>query len=551
MDRMTEWEKGALSTSRMMGWLCRVGHDFRLRASCGFFFLCLLLLLPAFSRTLAGFLHALWIWLFVLAVVNRRKVLAILSLPVLLSLPAVLYYQHVYRIAPGASLWLILFGSSLEETLEYLSGFTWVLIPALLVCGTVWFWSIRKLTGKIFSKRAVRLICLLGGLIPLVGIAIESRRDRDVVKAANNYFRNSYPWSVASGYLQARNELRAFAEAEQVASEGGSIALQSSAMAERPRTVVLVIGESARRDQHHIYGHDVANTPMAGSLAGLLAFDNLVTLYPYTTDSVPVILARNDRLGSGTTDVPNLLRAFRSVGYQTSWISNQAEMGQDDSQIGAYARQADERWFGRKLSRFGAIPFDDSILPIFTRQLATDAPHKFIVVHLFGSHEDVSKRYPESYQIHPGAYDNSIQYTDSILGRIVSELQQAPGDNALVYISDHGIRLGECNGGVEHYDLKQAYEVPFYVWMSPQWIVQRPALYAHASGKRSAPLTTMDVWGSVMALADVFPEEVGMIGSIFSSVPEGRIRRVKTFADWVDYDRSENDHQCHLRQLEE
>lgn len=82
----------------------------------GFFALAIL---PTLTRTSLGVVHGLPLWLATLALVNSRRA-ALLTLPCAICLPAVLYYQHVYRLAPGASLWLILIDSSLSETAEYL-----------------------------------------------------------------------------------------------------------------------------------------------------------------------------------------------------------------------------------------------------------------------------------------------------------------------------------------------------------------------------------------------------------------------------------------------
>ena len=244
--------------------------------------------------------------------------------------------------------------------------------------------------------------------------------------------------------------------------------------------------------------------------------------------------------------LPSLVKLFSNAGYRTAWISNQAALGSDDSPVSVYAKQADYRWFARTLSRYGSIPTDDTLLPRFREQLKGDLADRFIVVHLFGSHEEFARRYPPEQALLPDAYDNSIRYTDSILHDIITELAALPGENALVYVADHGLKLGECDGRSEHYDAKGSYEVPLYLWASPTWRQNHREHWAQAMAHTGTAVTTMSVVDTMTDLAGLRYAQHEPDLSLVSADLNPTKRLVHTYAGAVDYDEASNDARCHL-----
>jgi heptose-I-phosphate ethanolaminephosphotransferase len=493
-----------------------------------------------------GFIHGLPVGLALMALINQRRTFAFLVFPLVLCLPAILYYQHVYHMAPGVSLWLILINCSLSEIIEYLAEFALPLCLWVATIGPAYLVACLWLHGPIFNTPLVRRLCIAMLLVPAIAVVQWRIEGKPALESANQYFRDSFPWSALAGRLQALSVLKDFSDAEQEVANSSKVTMQRLSAIDGPRTMVLVVGESARRDRHSIYGYGQPTTPTAEQTEGLIAYSDVVTLHPQTVDAVPVILAKRNRSAPAAVSSPNLVSAFASAGFRTAWISNQAAIGQDDSPVSVYAKYADERWFARTLSRFGSIPYDDDLLPKFRAQLAATNRDKFIVLHLFGSHEEFARRYPAEFGVLPDAYDNSVRYTDAILSQILTDLEAMPGQSALVYVSDHGLKLGECNGRSEHYDLKESFEVPLYVWTSQAWQEAHPQLWHQAIANRSSPVTTMSVFDTFMDLADLrYPQyEPGL--SLLSQQLVAPKRVVHTFSGPVDYDKGVNDKRCHL-----
>jgi lipid A ethanolaminephosphotransferase len=117
-----------------------------------------------------------------------------------------------------------------------------------------------------------------------------------------------------------------------------------------------------------------------------------------------------------------------------------------------------------------------------------------VVLHLKGSHGPAYyKRYPQAFekftptcktndlsacdrQSLVNAYDNTIVYTDHVLGEVTTLLKKLSDQfaPAMFYASDHGESLGE-NGMYLHglpYAVapKEQSRVPMHAWLSPQFV---------------------------------------------------------------------------------
>ncbi|MDP4361120.1 sulfatase-like hydrolase/transferase, partial [Escherichia coli] len=66
-------------------------------------------------------------------------------------------------------------------------------------------------------------------------------------------------------------------------------------------------------------------------------------------------------------------------------------------------------------------------------------------------------------------YDNSIHYTDSLLGQVFAMLETRRA--SVMYFSDHGLEYDPTkehayfHGGIK--PSQQAYHVPMFIWYSP------------------------------------------------------------------------------------
>ena len=245
---------------------------------------------------------------------------------------------------------------------------------------------------------------------------------------------------------------------------------------EAPEVVVLMMGESAWREEMSLYGCPDKSTPVADSLKErLLIYERAVSPAPRTASAIPLELCRMSPLTGffpkGLSD--NVVHIARhSGGWHTVWLSNQGKMGRYDNTVTAIANYADEKmWAAEELPN--PTTFDEDLLPLLDETLGahTSGERLFIVMHLMGSHVSVSERYPhnghfEKFDTGDSKRDEylaSLLYTDFLMGEVIRRLQDRSA--ILIYTSDHAQSRG-ADGKYWHSESKEGVDVPLFVWHS-------------------------------------------------------------------------------------
>lgn len=245
---------------------------------------------------------------------------------------------------------------------------------------------------------------------------------------------------------------------------------------EAPEVVVLMMGESAWKKEMSIYGCPDKSTPVADSLKErLLLYRQAVAAAPRTASAIPLELCRMSPATGfspkGLSD--NVVRIARHSGlWYTVWLSNQGKIGRYDNTVTAIANCADEkRWAAEEISE--PTSFDEDLLPLLDETLRkhSSGERLFIVMHLRGSHVNVSERYP-----HNGRFDKfdtgdskrdeylaSLLYTDFLMGEVIRRLKDRSA--VLIYTSDHA-QSRDADGKYWHSESKEGVDVPLFVWHS-------------------------------------------------------------------------------------
>ena len=212
----------------------------------------------------------------------------------------------------------------------------------------------------------------------------------------------------------------------------------------------------------------------------------------------------------------SLIQFMKDAGFKTFWISNQEEFGLFANLVTVLAQSADEVSFadGRR--------YDEALLPKYQAALADPAPKKIIFVHLNGSHYEYKDRYPaEADYFNSSAltgkaalraqYDNSIRYTDGVLKHMLDALKQHHQTAAFLYFSDHGEDVsGEesCFCHEEAQKTKEMYEVPFVLWVSPDYRRRHPNKVDEIRAQMNAPFNTQYLMETVIDLAGLSHPDV-------------------------------------------
>ena len=152
------------------------------------------------------------------------------------------------------------------------------------------------------------------------------------------------------------------------------------------------------------------------------------------------------------------------------------------------------------------------MLPFLKQSLDERKQDRLLVVlHLLGSHSIYSERYPRAWALFQpeckgaaytcppldvvNSYDNSIRYTDHVLGEAIDMLR---AENAILFFtSDHGESLGELgvygHGWPTSVAPKEQMKVPLAIWASPTFIANRKSEWASLRAAASKAATSKSV----------------------------------------------------------
>lgn len=431
----------------------------------------------------------------ILVVPGRRlRRLAFASLLLLLSGVVTLHFLHVsvfgtlLNVSAIDSIMSTSFGEAFEF-LPYLTGYGAALL--LIFWGSflvVLLRFVRPTIGgdSVGGWRVVGIGFLI--LVPFIAMGTYSSRfgegNPPLLRVLRSLTGGDLMVRSAMLYRQYVAERRLLAE---LVEKRSALDVRASRSDERRLTAVIVLGESAARKHHSIFGYEFRTTPQLESLgAEVLPFGSATSPAATTQESVVRIMtyASNDN-GSHWITSPSLIDEAEAAGYSTFWLSNQAHLSRYDTKVSAIAREADR--FTTINTGLRTISDDMRLMPLLREVLAGEEPAKLIVLHLMGSHNEYVNRYPASEAVFEPAdyrrtgeyahfsepalrrlaeYDNSILHTDRFIGQAIELLRSEP-NGLLVYLADHGELVDGDTSRYGHGDpdvRRDHVDVPFAIW---------------------------------------------------------------------------------------
>lgn len=294
--------------------------------------------------------------------------------------------------------------------------------------------------------------------------------------------------------------------------------------ANKPVVFVLVVGETARRANFSLAGY-AKNTNPSLALEDIVFFNQVTSCGTATATSVPCMFSKDVRTKFDLSRADyneNLLDVVQRAGINVHWLDNNSGCK------GVCSRVSYEEIPTRINNEFcrDGVCFDMALLEHLPERMAASGQGKLIVLHQMGSHgPSYFERSPQEFkpfqpecrtnQLHhcsseeiSNAYDNSIVYTDHVLGQLINQLKNnSQYATAVLYVSDHGESLGE-NGFYLHgfpYALapKEQIEIPMIFWASSDFKTQMQLDWSCLKNKAHEPLSHDHLFSSVLSLLDI------------------------------------------------
>ena len=452
----------------------------------------------------------------------------------------ILILYHKYRLEIGGDSYFILVNSNPSEIWEFLCSLvslynvSVVIFFVLFAVGCIYFFS--------KCKWKITFLHIVLGIILALPLSISILRYRSKPAKVKKVLTRC---SVSKFLVEYRNFQVVY----------GSIYKNLTKKPELPGKIlpvekniagIIVIGESAYRKHHSIYGYPRNTTPnLSRRKDSILPFSNVISATVQTPTAIRYLLTDEILKKSSINDIhfslPDLLKA---AGYETHWISNQYiwGLGGYESSTTLLAQKCDSYYFVH--NKTPEEKYDIACIKPVEKFLRTTKP-VILFVHLMGSHIGYEERFPKNFgsfrdkydgvieKVLPAnrhktnLYDCSIEYTDFVLEKMIKLLEAQSRPSFLLYLSDHS----ECNGldkytvaRATHSKIRACYEIPFLLWYSEGYKNEFSDFISRGKNNLRKPLQCDD---AIWTIADIthitwegFPQEK----SLFSPSYKGRKR---------------------------
>lgn len=377
--------------------------------------------------------------------------------------------------------------TNLREASDFITlrAVAYVLIVGVLPA--IWVYRTPVRFSSLKKEVKTRLLLFLAGLLTIGLIASAVYKEYASFGRNNSqvrYYINTFNYIYAVGRYYKRS---ADAKRKFVILDRAPRRLPNSQ--NKPRVLVLLVGETARAANFSLYGYEQDTNPKLSRNKDITVFQNVSSCGTATAVSLPCMFSHLTRKRFNVTDAQytqNLLDIAQSAGYDVFWKDN------DDGckKVCTRINHVDAKDGNKAPYCFGDYCHDDILLDGLENRLKDIKKDTLIVLHMMGSHGPTYfKRYPDKFKRFLPAcdtanlqncsqeqivntYNNTILYTDYVISSVINILNRQPQlQSGMLYASDHGESLGENNlylhGLPYAIAPDEQKKIPMIMWLSP------------------------------------------------------------------------------------
>ena len=298
---------------------------------------------------------------------------------ILLAVPSFICAMHlgIFQTPVSPQSFFALFETGPSEALwAPLARFSWQLcLPAAAIV-IIPAWLLQralKTPFPVFSKTRTSLLVALGGILLTFSLALGPMK----------LLRANIIYDVYVSFVEFCDYMARLRADLHKTADFRFANVHLTIPPEEERSIVVVIGESANRAHHSLYGYGRNTTPRLAAISGdLVIFEDIISNCAEPADCLPEILSLP---GNDGRRLP-LLTLFNQAGFNTYWLSNQPDIQDSGTATAALTAWA---YYGAQLNRGGAARFspslDGSLLAPLEKILRDDPDRKIIFIRLMGS----------------------------------------------------------------------------------------------------------------------------------------------------------------------
>lgn len=358
----------------------------------------------------------------------------------------------------------------------YILSFLFILCQFLLVI----------VASRILTKRKILLLFLVPFLVCFFG-PVPLKKD------GIDYSHSAF---VKAVYLSTQSILKSKQESASLLNPSSMKNYSVKEGKDNGKVIVIVIGESVRKDYLGVYGYEHQTTPFLSSSEGIF-FANHIAAAPSTSPSLNHTLFKV--LNKNILWNENVISWAKLANYDTYWISNQGKGSVGDDVFYSLSKTAKKSIF-LKDGNWDSQNIDDfDLLNKLEEVITENSNSKVVFLHMMGSHEPVCSRILGfettfgSLANLTNCYVGSIEKLDAFMKKLSSILQKEKKEFQIVYFSDHGLSVSKDK--VYHdIELKNAFQVPFFILGSD--IKEKQYI-----AKTTTALNFLDIYASLLGLS--------------------------------------------------
>lgn len=407
------------------------------------------------------------------------------------------YFMTTYGVGIDAGQIQNMMETDSNEVMDLLTG--QMLAYVLFIAGLpmLWLWSVPIPKLRWRQNLRNKIVAVAAGLITILALAGWHYADYASTFREHRELRYLItPHNYLAGLKHYYSKLAT--PTNMPLLRYGEDATRIKSIAEKPTLFVFVLGETARAESFGLNGYARATTPETRK-RGVINFPHVSSCGTATAISVPCLfsgMARADFDPKLASHREGMLDILQRAGYAVTWIDNNSGCKGTCDRVHSVPLLVKKK---AQWCQDGECK-DDLLADTFADYISrAHVGDRVVVLHQEGSHGPAYyRRYPDSFkrftptcdsnalqsctqQQVVNTYDNTIVYTDHILGRIIDTLkdQNDRYQTAMVYISDHGESTGEhglyLHGAPYMFAPSQQTHVAMMAWLSPAFQKNGPS----------------------------------------------------------------------------
>jgi len=327
-------------------------------------------------------------------------------------------------------------------------------------------------------------------------------------------------YSIYSAYNYLNQEAKVYEARNTALKTIAGDAVKTSAMGNKRKLMIMVVGETARFDRFSLNGYQRITNPNLAN-ANVISFDNVSSCGTSTSVSVPCMfssLGKRNYDKQAALKQENVIDVLARNGVDVLWRDNNS-----DSK-GVALRVKYQNFQSTTLNPVCDPECRDiGMLDGLDKHIQSKGDKDILIVlHQMGNHgPEYFRRYPAAFekfspvckskelkdctkQEIDNSYDNAILYTDYFLSEVIKFLKpyEENYDVGMMYIADHGESLGEYGMYLHAAPVmiapKEQTKIPLIVWTGNSSAFPENHLRQH----KSAVLSHDDVFCSLLVAYD-------------------------------------------------